>query len=194
MSVRRRAASVYRNQSWYKGSLHLLLMAQLTTKTYRPLRGPTLNAAGSLIYSEDKTITTRLFNAKSRLTSWPHLAPAFCGQRKTGVNITWSHFSQLMMWNNIGITSCVKHQQIHFCSAVLIATCKQRNYSCPNSSSYTLRCCVLYSTVFCCINMIVWRYGSRCCEHQTIQNGLGAVITWELGHYSSPLTCIDCFE
>lgn len=101
------------------------------------------NTAGSFIDSEDPTITARLFNAKSRLTSWPHLAPAFCGQRKIEVDVSWSCFSQLMMWNNIGITCRVKHQQIHFCSAVLIATYKQRNYSCPNSSSYTLCCCAL---------------------------------------------------
>lgn len=129
-----------------------------------------------------------------KLTSWPHLAPAFYSQKNSMVDVSWSCFSQLMMRNNICIAGCVKHLQIHFCFAVLIATYKQRNYRCPSSSSYTPHCCALYSTVVCCINMIVWQYGSRCCEHQTIQNGLGAVITWELGHHSSPLTSIDCFE
>lgn len=133
-----RAASVSRNQSGYTEPLHQPPSpSPLCSVDHRGLLTSAWphsnsNTAGSFTDSEDPTITAGLFNAKPRLTSWPHLAPAFCGQEKTVLKFLGAICSQLLMWNNIGITSCVKHQQIHFCLAVLIATYKQRHYSCPN--------------------------------------------------------------
>ena len=156
-----RAASVSRNRSWYTGP-------PTTTTTTTPTstsphcsddhRGlltfawphSNSNAAGPFFTdSEGPTITARLFNAKPGLTSWPHLAPAFCGQERTGLMFLGAVCSRLLMWNNIGITSRVKHQhiQVFFCSAVLIATCKQRHYRlpqfCPTILS-ALLCIVLH--------------------------------------------------
>lgn len=152
MSARCRMALCKQEPEFVYRPPHLLLMGLCW-----PLHGltPTLTMRGPFTESEDPTITAGLFNTKPRLTSWPHLAPAFCGLRRIGADVSWSYFSKLMKWNNIAITSRVKYQQIHFCTAVLIVTYKQRNYSCPNSPSYTLRCCALYSTVFGCMNMMV---------------------------------------
>lgn len=149
------AASVSRNRSWYAGGPpsppHLLLVAQMTTEPRWPLRGPTptLTLPGLFTDSEDPTITARLFNAKPGLTSWPHLAPAFCGQERTGLMFLGAVCSRLLMWNNIGITRWVKHQHIRFCSAVPIATCKQRHCSRPNfAPPYSAPLCIVPHFVF----------------------------------------------
>lgn len=127
MSVRRRAASVCRKQSCYTPPLlslsHRRWSADLSVAPLQLGR-----CWVSLTDSQGPTTTAGLVNAKARLTSWPHLASAFCGKEKTWVDASWRHFSQLMTQNNIAITSRVKHQRLHF---YLIVSNKQKNYSLP---------------------------------------------------------------
>lgn len=86
-----RAASVSRNQSRGPGppspSLHCSAdhWGLLTPVWPHSIS----NAAGSFTDSEDSTMRAGLLNAKPRLTSWPLLAPAFCGRLRTGVDVSW---------------------------------------------------------------------------------------------------------
>lgn len=140
-----RAASVSRNQSWYTGSPSSFPHCSVDHWGLLTPAWPhsNSNTAGSF---KDLTITGGLFNVKPMLTSKPLLVPAFSGQKKTELMFLGAICSQLLMWNNTGITSCVKHQQIHFCLTVLIATYKQRHYSCPNFLLIysALQCIVFY--------------------------------------------------
>lgn len=143
------AASVSRTQSQYTAPPHPLDSSfshcsvdhQGLLTSARPLSNS--NAAECF---KDLTITAGLFNVKPRLTSSPLSVPAFSVRKKIGLMFLGAICSQPSMWNNTGVTSCVERQQIHFCTAVLIATYKQRHYSCPNFLLiyYALRCIVFY--------------------------------------------------
>lgn len=94
MSVRRRAASVSRNQSCHRGPLSPTPHCSVDHRGLLTSAWPhsDSNAAGSLKTQKTPTITAGLFNAKSRLTSLAPLGPlAFCGQKEDLVDVSWSH-------------------------------------------------------------------------------------------------------
>lgn len=81
---------------------------------------------------KDLPITGGPFNAKPQVNLPEPLGPFLLWPKEAGLVFLLAVCSQPLMWNNTSITSRTKRQQIHFCSAVLAATYKQRHYSCPN--------------------------------------------------------------